>query len=466
MQKVNVPIAPKPHTVGSSGQGQIAERTGQGHMTPVVMTSLSSSSQMSSQTQKSEVHAGDKTIEESKGQDQRVHLTNQKNVHKGTLDLLQQRILCQNSNSSTGNKPDQSTRQNDYDKGTVPVQNLQNDYNKGTVPVQNLQNDYNKGTVPVQNLQNDYNKGTVPVQNLENDYNNRAFPVQNLQSSNTSIALSRVQNSTKHDHANLGNVGGDFSVDFSSVPLNDIDFLAMVTSPDLTSLAGDSLISAPQNTSITSSHENYQDAELLQTRRQSDGFSPSSLPQHGSPHHLSVSPNYPNHTSPPQYFQGRSPSSQHSVSPDHRVSPNLQYQQNADMLQHPSQMYGHQLNTQPTDIPFQSHSMPESRNPANEYLLQSVGNQTQSQQMHPGTSQNFLYRNQPLLSETHGSHSNSNSNSPPSLSINTQQAQISYQHLFQPVPGPSNSQIDVSINSLPNDNFLDFTKFKAFADNN
>lgn len=468
MQKVNVPIAPKPRSE-SLGQGQesaITDASGSGSMNRLRKDSIGQVDQCSGQGQP--------------GQGQPSFHSNQMNVQQETLDLLQQRILGNSVGIKQEEVGGEKLQQPVVSKSSPPsvIGHVSHTSHSG----QQVAN------APALNI-------TAPSADAPG------------------MGMNVTHNESKV--LNKESANGNFSVDFSEVPLGDLDFLSMVTSPDITKILSQNITEELQRASINTSRADFRPAEELQysdvgqmrtepsfqdensqdflqklcsqsspvsvvSRRTSDNFVPQDCVQDNSANHLNVSPSYQNRLSPNLYQQGHSPASQQSVSPNQRISPHFFDQGGDQNSVNTSQQMGAQVQPQIFTFSNQSNVLPGVGNQSN--VLPNVGQHQSNVASHlpfqgmnvnlsdrnpdPSTlfmssreSQNqsvadpqrdFNYRNQStIVQEVRDSHnSSSNSNSPPPLSVNTQQTQLSFHNIFQnPVAGPShagNNQLDVS----------------------
>ncbi|WAR03888.1 MK07-like protein [Mya arenaria] len=247
----------------------------------------------------------------------------------------------------------------------------------------------------------------------------------------------------------------NFNVDFSDVPLGDLDFLSMVTSPDIANLLSTDLPCDDQNDISSQQHGVFYAPNTILSNRTSSLTVPYTTTGSSSPSFIqntcSVSdvdsqrtiqshempdlsqgmlqPNSNlNSLSPSQYQQpATSPGSQHSVSPVNRLSPQFFGGENQQQSQ--NQVCG-VSQTQDSFLPF-SGTGAQNDSGADLFMGPSNG---QGQQM-SGQQVHATYPPQGLTGLREQQDSSSNSNSPP-LQVNVQQSQLSFQNLFQSA-GPS-----------------------------
>ena len=460
MQQVNVPIAPKP----------IVEVRGQ---TMSINSNVSQSSKIATTTsgQVKKVSSDSAILGQSSN-----YPNTERRVQQGTLDLLQQRILGSNSVSALSN---QSTSNNMHGKDTaLPRQVATN-------------NRHSFGNNPVVSEQPQSTRSLSQPEIFSTAQNSSVTSNQQMQDLQSVAAPSTSNFSVDFSSLPIG--------DLSNVPLGDLDFLSMMPSPEIASIFSQNIPNELQQNSVSSQQQQQtlnqlqnqsmfpggnfnqstfnsqsstsefienlcSEAASVGSQRTSDHFAPLDLPQNKSPNTLSVSPNIANRVSPTAHF-GHSPGSHHSLSPNQQISPNVFYDSGAN--QNPQGFTQSNISTHPcSNLPsYQGNNLSmNDMNPANLFMqsrqapdqivTQSnqnfmFGNQSDVRNQNVTQSnQNFGTRNQSGVQEFRDScHSSSNSNSPPSLSVNTQQAQMNYRQMFQePVPGPSNgvSQLDVS----------------------
>lgn len=467
MQQANVPIAPKPIVEGR-GQGQTASVLSNPSHNKANNTN---SGQVKKVSSDSAIHSQDQ-----------VYYGSERRVQQGTLDLLQQRILGNNSVSTLANP---STHRHSIPFGKDSMCAL------GGQEVSN--NRLSLGCTPIATV-SDHRDLTSAQQML-----NRAMPSTSQQMADSRSCVTQSS--------------GNFSVDFSNVPMNelpnvtlgDIDFLSMMPSPEIANILAQNISNDLQQNTL-SPRQNFNDvqdtriysrtdynqatfssqsatndfieslcseAASVDTRRTSDTFVPLDLPHNKSPNTLSVSPNFQNRVSPTaQYLTASSPGSHHSNSPNQQLSPNHIYEAVTSQNMQQNQGYSQQTFSQAPARSMTSYQGNDINinevNPSNLFMQSSqTTDQTLAQssqnfmfsnqsdfskgrnQPVTQSNQNFVYRNQSGFQNARDSYqSSSNSNSPPSLSVNTQQAQMTFRQMFQePVPGPSNapSQLDVSV---------------------
>ncbi|KAH3889977.1 mitogen-activated protein kinase 7-like [Dreissena polymorpha] len=284
-------------------------------------------------------------------------------------------------------------------------------------------------------------------------------------------ALSKVPSTGQLPDLPLQGVGGvsvskkasDFSVDFSSVPLGELDFLTMVSSPEIVKMLSQNAaesqqqfpnISRTQSQFSNESTSQFTDNSFVDTTvpfpsADSDttnflrSLCASSMLSNentlNDQHHgygvqqtneLNVLPNYQNSLLPNPYQhqcqQSSSPGSQHSVS-------------SADRSPHFLDSTGNQTCVQQN----QSNSTPSNMMP----YFGNISNKNEAQAdaslfMGAGSFQNqFVYSNQNFENVRNQSTfqqefqdsqtSSSNSNSPPPLLVNTRHPQMSFQNIFQ-----------------------------------
>ncbi|KAL4223999.1 Mitogen-activated protein kinase 7 [Mactra antiquata] len=421
MQQVNVPIAPKPRS----------EVAGQGR------SSTSGSSQSTSQSIGDTAGGKIKKVGSdgsAEGQGQIFHST-ERNVQQGTLDLLQQRILNNTTIASQTNAHIVNTSQT---------------------------------------------QAQLPNIVTATDHTSQA----NISSQN-SMQVQNTQNAITSHNTLPVHPGDNFSVDFSgvtmddlsNVPLGDLDFLAM--SPDIENILGGGSLPGHHVSPPVSTQQNYNPVSISQiyngsqynpqtyntqtnttafienmcsnpqqinSQRTSGNFVPLELPRDNS--RLSVSPNFPNNSVSPtgaSFLSVHSPESIHSTSPcNQHISPNVPFDRGSDQ---PLQQHGY---IPPILSSYQNEDLSlSSINPSNLFLQsRQPSEQTVSQPFPQSTDQTqTFYRNQSGILDVNDSHnSSSNSNSPPALSVNTQQAQMTFRQMFQePVAGPSNmGQLDAT----------------------
>jgi hypothetical protein len=471
MQQVNVPIAPKPIV---EARGQAASINSNASQTP--KNTSTNSAQVKKVSSDSAI-LGQSTSYQS----------SERRVQQGTLDLLQQRILGSNSVSTLAN---QSATGSSLGKDSV-----------STLPGQVSAMPGRDGT------NNRLSFGNNPV------VSEQAGSSQSLFSRTQNNSMTSVNQEMQAPQSGAAPSSSNFSVDFSNlpigdlsnVPLGDIDFLSMMPSPEIASIFAQNIPDELQQNSVAAQQQNFNElqnqqmysganfnqtsftsqpstnefienlcseAASVDARPASDHFVSLDLQQNKSPNTLSVSPNFTNRVSPTAQY-GHSPGSHHSLSPNQQISPNVYYDSSGNQTVQDTQGYPQSnIPTHPgSNLPsYQGNSIRmnemnpadlfmQSRQAPDQIVTQSnqnfmFGNQSDVRNQNVAQSnQNFGNRIQTGAQEFRDScHSSSNSNSPPSLSVNTQQAQMTYRRMFQePVAGPSNvaNQLVVSIIRCP-----------------
>lgn len=387
MQKVNVPIAPRP---GSQSLWQSTQTQANLSVQPTISTIQSSSASIAIGQPVPSMTVQGQVPDEGLG----FH-NNKRNVQQGTLDMLQQKIFTNNTKNS--------------------------------------------------------NRAMC---------NDKA----DAESQVTSATLSSNQPSDKLPTSATSDT---FNVDFSNVPLGDLDFLSIVGSPEIADLLAQNIADDLRNSVFATSEQQFP-SQSSHIYRNSD-FNPSTLNSQGhgsflqslcfqtpntdtssisleagklnankcsnealqshqelplsqSPNNLSISNHFQNRPSPTQSLQNQSASSQFSMPLNQSVP--FTMEQNSQVFIQQQQTHA---------IPFQNQS--DNINPG--VFMNANKNTNASSE----SGQSFMYRNQSGIQVLQDPYqSSSNSNSPPALSVNTRHAQMSFQSLFQqPASGPSNT---------------------------
>ena len=284
-----------------------------------------------------------------------------------------------------------------------------------------------------------------------------------------------------------------FSVDFSNVNLGDLDFLTMISTPKSVSEMDSSLVDSNCNyTSVTSNNDsgmlpkievvtevpnnmdqpsggflqklcsesnnlqvfpaeagvhNFPQQNISPSHVSSNSRSPvaqtflNHSPQNLSPNHLQYSPEHSISATQQEIGQQHSPELGRNVSPNH-VSPTLGYQPDQSIPQFgfsTSQSFSQALTAptfQPSHFPANTCIDTSSMQP---HLHQGLSHtcQMNSQDAKPFAN----YSQQQLVDDQTNSSVKRNFEPVPGLFVNTKQAQMPFRQLFQDaIPGPSGNQ--------------------------